>query len=61
MRLPLSLILAGATVGPVAAGYTPVVGSRHADFTLPNIDSGKPVSLADFRGKKVILLHFASW
>jgi peroxiredoxin len=37
------------------------VGQRHPDFTLPNIATGKPVSLSDFRGKKVLLIHFASW
>ena len=30
------------------------------DFTLPD-RSGNPVSLADFRGKKVMLLSWASW
>jgi hypothetical protein len=36
-------------------------GERHPDFTLPNITDGKPMSLSDFRGKKVLLIHFASW
>lgn len=30
------------------------------DFTLPD-RSGKPVRLADFRGKKVMILSWASW
>lgn len=61
------LILATAAcvytpVGPACgAGYSPRVGKPHADFTLPSISGGKAVSLADFRGKKVLLLHFASW
>jgi hypothetical protein len=42
-------------------GYTPQVGERHAEFTLPDLQAGKPVSLADFRGKKVLLIQFASW
>lgn len=41
--------------------YSPVVGQSHPDFTLPNIRDGKPVSLSDFRGKKVLLIQFASW
>jgi len=55
----------------VAAVYTPsqlalgaegpTVGRRHPDFVLPRIDDGKPVSLSDFRGKKVLLIQFASW
>jgi hypothetical protein len=30
------------------------------DFTLPDID-GKPHSLSDYRGKKVLLASWASW
>lgn len=41
--------------------YRPVVGKPHPDFTLPRIDNRKPLSLSDYRGKKVLLLHFASW
>jgi peroxiredoxin len=41
--------------------YAPKVGQRHADFTLADIATGKPVSLSDFRGKKVLLIQFAAW
>jgi len=44
-----------------AASYAPKVGQRHPDFTLPRIDDRAPVSLSDFRGKKVLLIQFASW
>ncbi len=44
-----------------AEPYAPRVGQRHLDFTLPTISDGKPVSLAQYRGKKVLLIHFASW
>ena len=44
-----------------AAQYKPREGQRHPDFMLPNIADGKPVSLAQFRGKKVLLIQFASW
>ena len=44
-----------------AASYAPKVGQRHPDFTLPRIDDGAPVSLSNFRGKKVLLIQFASW
>jgi peroxiredoxin len=30
------------------------------DFTLPDVD-GNPVSLSNFRGKKVLLASWASW
>lgn len=44
-----------------AANYEPRVGQPHADFVLPTVENGKAVSLSQFRGKKVVLIHFASW
>lgn len=41
--------------------YAPRVGERHPDFTLPAIGDGRPVSLSEFRGKKVLLIQFAAW
>jgi hypothetical protein len=62
MRSISSLILAaGLTTSAGAAGYNPRVGDRHPDFTLPDVATGKPKSLSDFRGKKVLLIQFASW
>ena len=49
------------TAAPAAEGYAPEVGRRHPDFTLPTIDDRRPVSLSDYRGKKVLLIQFASW
>lgn len=48
---------------PLAAGadYPPSVGQPHPDFTLPAIDDRAPVSLASFRGRKLLLIQFASW
>ena len=43
------------------SGYGPKVGEHHPEFTLPDVNSGTPVSLSDFRGKKVLLIQFASW
>jgi len=63
-RIALSLVMlvVPAVAAPSrAAPYAPVVGQRHPDFTLPNIATQKPVSLSDFRGKKVLLIQFASW
>ena len=34
------------------------VGTKAPDFTLPD-QSGNPVSLSDFRGKKVILFFYS--
>ena len=64
MRLHSAVIggLVGLLVAGVShAGYGPRVGQRHPDFTLPDVASGRPVSLSEFRGKKVLLFHFASW
>lgn len=44
-----------------SADYSPKVGEPHVDFVLPNIETREPVSLAQYRGKKVLLVHFASW
>jgi len=44
-----------------AADYSPQVGQLHPDFTLPDIADNKPVSLSQYRGRKILLVHFASW
>lgn len=44
-----------------APAYSPRVGEPHPDFTLPDIVDRTPVSLSEFRAKKVLLIHFASW
>ncbi|CAN5908114.1 hypothetical protein BH23PLA1_BH23PLA1_35480 [soil metagenome] len=44
-----------------AEPYAPQVGQRHPEFVLPTIGEGRPVSLSQFRGKKVLLIQFASW
>jgi len=59
--LPLALFLAAAPAASSEASYRPVVGEPHPDFALRSIDDGRTVSLSDFRGKKVLLIHFASW
>jgi hypothetical protein len=37
------------------------VGQPVPDFVLPSLEDGSPMSLAQFRGKKVLLHVFASW
>jgi hypothetical protein len=44
-----------------ADGYSPRVNQPHPDFILPDISNHEPVSLSQFRGRKVLLVHFASW
>ncbi len=41
--------------------YAPQVGKPHTDFILPSIRDGRPLQLSSYRGKKVLLMHFASW
>jgi hypothetical protein len=36
------------------------VGDIYPDFHLPRLDGTKGM-LSDYRGKKVLLFHFASW
>jgi peroxiredoxin len=54
-------MILGSNSRASAASYAPKVGEKHPDFTLPRIGDGAPVSLSDFRGKKVLLIQFASW
>ena len=64
-KLVLMLAACGMILGSTwcasAASYAPKVGEKHPDFTLPKINDGAPVSLSNFRGKKVLLIQFASW
>ena len=64
-KLALTLATCGMILGSTshapAASYAPKVGERHPDFTLPTIGDRTPTSLSDFRGKKVLLIQFASW
>jgi hypothetical protein len=53
-------VISGGSPG-VAGADAPRVGQPYPDFVLPTIDGGTPVSLAQFRGKKVLLIQFASW
>jgi cytochrome oxidase Cu insertion factor (SCO1/SenC/PrrC family) len=60
--LSLVLLLGGATFNFVLARIPAApshlhVGARAPDFTLPDA-GGRPVSLADYRGKKPVVLVF---
>lgn len=37
------------------------VGTPFPTISLPSLADGRPASIADFRGQKVILHVFASW
>jgi hypothetical protein len=50
-----------AALGDSAGARAEALASLEApDFSLPDLD-GKPTTLSDFRGRKVLLLAFASW
>ena len=68
LRFSPPLLLAAFTClilfGPPAqaeAEYRLQVGQPHAEFVLPRIDNGKPVSLSQFRGKKVVLVAWSPY
>ena len=59
-------LLIGATSAVPAYGQRGVassfeVGQPFPAITLPALEDGRPASLADFRGKKLLLHVFASW
>ena len=60
--LTLLLVVLPATAEAwQGAGNQIEVGKPYPDFVLPRIDNGQPLRLSDYRGRKVILVHFASW
>ena len=64
-RLLSSVALVGA-MGACAApamGEQPSlnVGDPFPQLFLPSLDDGRPMSIADFRGERVVLHVFASW
>jgi len=48
------------TAPPASLAVAPTVGSLAPDIALTDLD-GRPVKLADFRGKPVVLNYWASW
>jgi len=60
-RTIIVALMAMLTVGNAALAFRPEVGKPLDEFTLPRIQNGNPVSLSDYRGKKLLLIMFASW
>ena len=54
-------VLMSLTTSALAETYNPRVGEPHVNFTLPAIGDGRPISLEQMRGRKVLLIQFASW
>ncbi len=51
----------GFSSATFAQNYRVPVGATHPDFQLPNVKTGEDISFSQYRGKKVLLVHFASW
>ena len=51
----------GESVDIHAEAAAAEVGKPYPDFTLPDLETRRPVNLSQFRGKKVLLIEFASW
>ncbi len=60
LYLPLVLGLFWMVPGPVQA-YEFKVGEAFPHVMLPSLEAGRPGSIADFRGQKIILHIWASW
>ena len=61
-RLIAPCILSFALTAPaLAAEDALAVGRPFPDLTLPALEDGRPISIREFRGQKVILQVFASW
>lgn len=61
--LMAALVIAFGVSVQDARGATEVgikEGEMYPDFVLPTLD-GKQSRLSDYRGKKILLFHFASW
>lgn len=58
--LTILVALAGAPDSS-AEPYRPEVGEYHPQIVLPTIEHDRVLALSSFRGKKVLLVHFASW
>ena len=59
----LVCLAAFVAAAPLASAdsYRPKVGKPHPQIVLPTIEYDRTVALSQFRGKKVLLIHFASW
>lgn len=55
----MAILLGDAMAKPSTTGFK--VGEPFPSLVLPSLADGKPLSLARFRGQKVILQIFASW
>ncbi len=58
----LPVLLAGALPASLDAEEVPVrVGQPYPALVLPALADGAPLSIEQFRGRRVLLHQFASW
>lgn len=57
----LTALLASAAALPAGAQGPWRVGVPLPDLRLPTIDGERTIDLAQLRGKKLVLIEFASW
>ena len=57
------LAIGAVAAGSVAAPAAPILeaGRPFPDLVLPALADGRPVSIRDFLGEKLVLHVFASW
>ena len=60
-----SILVLAAGIGAGLSGAeertAPRLGEAYPSLVLPSLADGAPLSITHFRGKKVLLLQFASW
>ena len=58
-----ALVAALAAAAPAGEGEPALaeIGDVLPDLRLPTIDGEQTIQLSDYRGKKVLLIEFASW
>ena len=56
-----ALAMLALAAGPEAPGVGREVGQVFPQVVLPSLTDRQPVALSGFRGRKVLLIEFASW
>ncbi len=55
------LLVGSSLAGVPARDGSPGVGDFFPRYLLPALETGDPLSISAYRGKKIILHQFASW
>ena len=59
--VPPAAVSAPAELAPIDPAVWTTRGARIPDVELPAVDGSGLVRLKDYEGKKLLLIHFASW